>query len=403
MIPSAPSTAEPVTRTVRLQSGVLTLRVTQADFPLDELCGFASRANPKRGYLFVSKVLGKHCPTCPAVMDFVYERLAAKLACDGPTVVLGMAETATALSHGVYEHLRRRTGNEDLLFQHTTRYALRRPLACEFAETHSHAPQHLLHEADAPEDQRLFAEASHLILIDDELSTGATLANLIQAYRQVNPRLESIQIVCLTNWQSKERDAWFCQAAGVPTQFHSLLRGDFDFEPDPDFRPPALKVPMTGSRFYDEIVPFNFGRLGIRGELRFPFEQSGLLEVLGAEDRVLVLGSGEFAYPPLLLARWLQSHGRNVRFQTTTRSPILPGGAIASVISGADNYHEGIPNFVYNVAGLGYDRILLCYETPVLPASHDLAERLKAVAVFFEPTGLRVRQGDGEMGRQGDG
>ena len=378
-------------RSIELESGVLTLNVTQADFPLEELCGFASRFNPKRGYLFVSKVLGKHYPVRPATMDAVYEKLAGKLsACDGPTVVIGMAETATALSHGVYEHLLKMTGHGELLFQHTTRYVLKRPLAFEFAEAHSHAPRHFLYEAAAIEHQQLFANASHLVLIDDEISTGATLANLIRAYRHVNSRLRSLQVVSLTNWQPLQEEEASRQVADIPTEFHSLLRGDFQFEPNPNFKPPALEAALPNGRFYDDVVPANFGRLGVQGKLFVPCEQTKLLTDLQPDDRVLVLGSGEFAYPPFLLARWLESHGMDVHFQTTTRSPILPGDDIASVISSTDNYHEEIQNFVYNVADQSYDRILLCYETPSLPASHDLPGQLNATTVFFEESKLRV-------------
>jgi hypothetical protein len=112
----------------------------------------------------------------------------------------------------------------------------------------------------------------------------------------------------------------------------------------------------------------------------------------------LVLGSGEFAYPPFLLASWLESHGMDVHFQTTTRSPILLGDDITSAISSTDNYREGIRNFVYNVIDRSYDRILLCYETPSLPSSHDLPRQLNATAVFFEASRLRLeRNGEAEQ------
>lgn len=382
---------ESTTRSIELESGLLTLNVEWADFPLEQLCGFASRFNPKRGYLFVSKVLGKHYPVRPATMDVIYQELAGKLSvCDGPTVVVGMAETATALAHGIFEHFLKRTGHQEMLFQHTTRYALKRPLALEFDESHSHAPQHFLYEAVAKEHQRIFVEAKHLILIDDEISTGATLANFIQAYRNVNPRLESLQVVSLTNWQPPEKEKAFRESARIATNFHSLLRGDFEFHPDPSFQPPQLEIRSSQGQFWDDIVPANFGRLGIQRELLLPFEQTKLLDDLQPTDQVLVLGSGEFAYPPFLLARWLESHGMNVQFQTTTRSPILLGDDIASSISSTDNYHEEIPNYVYNVVDQSYDRILLCYETPVLPTSHDLPAQLKANTIFFEDRALRL-------------
>ena len=51
---------------VELEGGTLRLRLPeQQRTRLTELCGFASRQNPKRAFLFVSKVLGKHIPVKP--------------------------------------------------------------------------------------------------------------------------------------------------------------------------------------------------------------------------------------------------------------------------------------------------------------------------------------------------
>ena len=57
-----------MTRTIRLRAGTLRHTVERADVPFDDLCGFASRRSRKRGFVFVSKVLGKHYPVRPHVM-----------------------------------------------------------------------------------------------------------------------------------------------------------------------------------------------------------------------------------------------------------------------------------------------------------------------------------------------
>jgi len=376
---------------VELPSGTLMITVKQADMPLRTLCGFASRHNPARGYLFVSKVLGKHIPVRPVEMLAVYKRLAAKVALhDGPTVVLGMAETATALSQGIYERLLAVGRRPDILYQHTTRYALQRPLAFEFAEAHSHAPQHLLYQPETEPHQRLLASAEHLILIDDEISTGVTLANLVQAYGSINPRLRTLQVVSLTNWLSAGNEQLLRQSTDAPIQFHQLLRGEFRFDPCPRYRPPGLESAAGKARCVDDFLPQNFGRLGYCGRMRFPFAKARIDDGMHPGDRVLVLGTGEFAYPPLLLARWLERQGMSVHFQTTTRSPIVPGADIASVAATTDHVHEGVRNFVYNITAGAYDRIVICYETPSLPLSHDLPRRLNAMSVFFDPAGLRI-------------
>ena len=119
--------------------------------PLDELCGFARRRSRKRGFVFVSKVLGKHYPVRPKRMAEMHDRLAERLTdVPGPALVIALAETATGLGHGVYEAWLRRSGRDDVLFLHTTRYRLNRPLALTFDESHSHATEHLLYEPADP-------------------------------------------------------------------------------------------------------------------------------------------------------------------------------------------------------------------------------------------------------------
>jgi hypothetical protein len=100
-------------------------------------------------------------------------------------------------------------------------------------------------------------------------------------------------------------------------------------------------------------------------------------------ERVLVLGSGEFAHPPFCLARRLEERGWDVRFQSTTRSPLVGGGELGGVLEFADNTGDDMPNFLYNVADRSYDRVLIGYETRPLPAAHRLPAMLGAAVVYF--------------------
>jgi len=63
----------------QMPTGELTLKVDEARFPLDWLIGFAARANAKRGFLFLSKVLGKHWPVTPRAMQAIHDDLAAQI------------------------------------------------------------------------------------------------------------------------------------------------------------------------------------------------------------------------------------------------------------------------------------------------------------------------------------
>ncbi len=368
-------------RTVSLRCGTLRLHVEHAEMPLDELCGYASRRSRKRGFVFVSKVLGKHYPVRPHVMAATHDRLADALGgLSGPAVFIALAETATGLGQGVYESWLRRTGRDDAIFLHTTRYRLDRPLALGFDESHSHATQHWLYEPAAADDVRLFRTARTLVLIDDEISTGRTLAELAAAYARLNPAVADVRLVCLTDWLGLAGRG----RLGAKTAVHSLLRGGFAFDPEPAFDPGPCPVATGRGEVKDEYLRGNHGRTGHRGAVIYDLEALVRASGVRPGERVLVLGTGEFMHPPFLLARRLEALGCDVHVQSTTRSPLLVDGDLSSALEFVDNYHDRIPNYVYNVADRRYDRIIVGYETQPLPADHTLPARLGAVPVFFD-------------------
>jgi Phosphoribosyl transferase/TRSP domain C terminus to PRTase_2 len=374
-----------MSHTIELRSGTLHLEVEHADIPLEELCGFGSRRSHKRGFLFISKVLGKHTPVRPRLMDAVHTTLAARLSwIERPAVVIAMAETATALGQGVFQRLLDREPREDLLFLHTTRYRLDRPLALTFDEGHSHATTHRLYRPADPAAARLFDEARTLILVDDEISTGQTLVNLARACLALNPYLSQVYFVCLTDWLGTARQASIRRELRTHVLFESLLRGEFQFSPRASFDPgPTPDVTGRGD-LKDAFLPRAGGRLGLRRPVELDLRTLLYAQVVQPGERVLVLGTGEFSYLPYRLALHLEYQGHDVSYQSTTRSPILVGEDVASAIEFVDNYHDEMPNYLYNVADKQYDRILIGYETHPLPASHHLPEMLGAQALFLD-------------------
>jgi hypothetical protein len=387
---------------VRLRCGTLSLRVEDAPLPLEELCTFGSRRNRKRGFLIISKVLGKHVPVRPRVMARIHDLLAERVvgcvkrggdarapALPGPVLVLALAETAVGLGQGVFEALLRRSGRDDLLFLHSTRYRLDRPLACTFRESHSHATKHLVYVPREPADAQVFREVRSLVLVDDEISTGWTLTNLAMELAALCPQIAAIHLVSITDWMGDARRREIAADVSAPIAFHSVLRGQMRFEADAKFDPGPLPDVSGRDDCKDQYLANGHGRLGLRRPLNMPLER--LLKEAGLRggERVLVLGTGEFVHAPYRFASHLEQLGWDVRFQSTTRSPVLVGEGIASAVEFIDNYHDDIPNYVYNVADQRYDRILICYETRPLPDAHRLIEILggggvsTARALFF--------------------
>ncbi|MGW7460367.1 phosphoribosyltransferase domain-containing protein [Streptomyces sp. NPDC054797] len=105
-----------------------------------------------------------------------------------------------------------------------------------------------------------------------------------------------------------------------------------------------------------------------RLEAALPALTAQLTAALGARPgRILVLGNEELMYAPLRLAKALEEAGAGdqVRFSTTTRSPVLavddPGYAIRTrlVFPAHDAPADGPGDrYAYNVAGAGFDTVI---------------------------------------------
>ncbi len=365
----------------KLVTGLLDVRVSETGFRFVDLVGFAARNNPRRGFLFVSKVLGKHCPSRPSAMQAIHRALAQTLVpwCLGSSAFVGMAETATGLGQGVYEALGDLSGPRPSLYIHSTRYRLSGADRIEFQESHSHATDIYLYLPSDPQLRNAFLTAETLVLVDDEISTGETSVDLLQAYRKLNPRITLAVIASILNLLSEDQRRAVAARAGLPIHFVSILEGAFRFVPDIDYRF-TTPVCVTGNgNCKRRYLSTGSGRLGLGGPLRLdPAPLDALAGTWRRDATVLVLGTGEFMHPAFRIGLHLENRGFSAAVQSTTRSPILLGQDIGSVLSFEDNYGDGIPNFLYNVRPGQYDHVLACHETPPEPGLVDLARRLNA-------------------------
>jgi Phosphoribosyl transferase/TRSP domain C terminus to PRTase_2 len=356
---------------VRLPSGELSLTLQSSPaWTLDDLLGFGVRRNPKRGYLLVSRVLGKHVPVSPLTIRAAHRALAAQLPADlpGPLLFVGLAETATGLGEGVAREWAASTERSDFTFLHTTRYRQAGELALGFEEPHSHASGHLVYRPATPEGREHFGYARTLVLIDDELSTGTTLENLALAYRALNPGLERVLLVSLTDLCPRHPEVQ--TSVGLPVASVSLLRGELCFVPDPAYLPPTLP-PVTGDGADKTALLAGVSARSGQDASASPLLDAALDELLATPPglRVLVLGSGEFQYLPYLLALRLQLARPDLQVYSsaTTRSPVTVWGQISAALECGDNYEDGIPNFVYNVTPGEYHRVWIGHEGQARP------------------------------------
>ena len=366
-------------------------------YQLEDLLGFAQRINPKRAFLFVSKVLGRHIPVAPGTMRHAFTDLANLVPDDlpEPILVIGMAETAVGLSAGVHQALQTRYPNALLL--NSTRHSQHNKnntetLLTTFSEDHSHASQHLIYQSADTVTQAQLLASKTLIMVDDEASTGNTCVNVVTALRNAGlTELEQVHLTTLVDWSLNQNQAQAdvddnisARLPNIEFHRHHLLSGAWQWTDAPNPEPitmPSVDTTEAGSyalgdtgnwgRFptLDSTDGFAFYLTKFQAAFNL-FNQQAQSEKEQFDNeqlpkRILVLGSNEFVWLPFLLAEWLETQTQNatVKFSALTRSPIALGGAITTMLSFSDNYGLGMTNFAYNVEPSDWDLIVLCVET----------------------------------------
>lgn len=368
---------------IALPTGALELSLDDSDLALDDVMGFAARANAKRGFLFLSKVLGKHWPARPSTMAAIHAALAAAVpAMDGPVVFIAMAETAIGLGQGVFEAWLRANPGRAALFLHTSRYRVGSTPIIEFEEAHSHAPRQFLHLPPGARERALLLNARALVLVDDEASTGNTFLNLANACRKMNPALARVHLATITNFMGRAATDALSQRFGLPVTLSAPISGAYRFTPG------QLATPGAPAQRFDPDADLGasaaFGRVGLERALAAPEALAQRLAAdINAGETVLVLGTGEFMHASYLLGAALERRAIDVVVQSSTRSPILTWGAVSNAMTFADNYGEGVANFLYNVRRGQYDHVFICHETAPNAALFALADALDARLLHY--------------------
>jgi len=436
---SSVSSPKMYTYNLKGQRVTVTLTNNPFDFSPETLFSLAARKNKKRGFLFVSKVLGKHVPVDPFVpllagaalaVQFlrrihevdhadtlaiiqalksnedtqkVYETVINRshIALSDKTLFIGFAETATGLGHAVFSLF------DKAYYLHTTREQI--PLLASelnFKEEHSHAVNHRCYLLDA----ELIKTPKTIILVDDEITTGKTALNIIRAIHAKFPKTNYV-VLSLLDWRTAEDRADFRkleQQLDIKILTTSLVEGEIAVSGDSvheqsDHFNHAVRPDICESHVYPELKFLNLidlvsvfsspyllltGRFG----LSTPNNQEilPLAREIGEElkcdrigEKTLCLGTGEFMYFPMLVSAYM---GKGISFHTTTRSPIYsfaqPQYGIQNGFSFENPDEPSTTNYVYNVPFKYYDEVYVFFEREVSN------ERLTSMLKVFRELGI---------------
>lgn len=320
------------------------------------------RDTSKRAYLLVNPLQAKHVPSRPRDALEMMEALGRALAEEFPDtgLVIGFAETATAIgavTAGFFP--------EDCVYLTTTREQL--PEVREwvlFQEEHSHATQQKLCGDGLRERLR---RTKQLIFVEDELSTGRTMGNVVRRLRESYPEMAGKPVIAasLLNRMSEENMAQLRQL-GVTCRW--LLRiGQEDYTPRVLRYTPLEPVDCRGAGKAAEALESCYlgcelpnPRTGVPvGQYRRSCGElvDAALEKVGSRIRghVLVLGTEECMYPALRLAQAIDAGGAaaSVAVHATTRSPIAisldSGYPITNGYETSSFYEKDRNTYVYNL------------------------------------------------------
>lgn len=354
--------------------------------------------NAKRAYLLVNPLQAKHMPVSPTEALTMMRTLGEGLRQEfpGARLVLGFAETATALGAAVASRL-----GPDCAFLTTTREAGEGPGWVRFLEEHSHAAEQKLWGGDL---DALLQKTDTVLFVDDEISTGKTLRNMVAQLTRRWPALGEKTLVAasLLNRVTPEQEEALVDAGitcrclvRLPQEDHTAQVADWTVTE----APPA--VPQNRS-FRQALLPGE-GLRNPRKTLRIgaydrscqALAEAMLSRALGPVDtlgKILVLGTEECMYPALILGEKLERLGAEVCCHATTRSPIglcdAPGYPIRSGWKLPSFYEEERTTYVYNLKE--YDTVIVLSDTK----KTDL-RAIQALASVLTCKQLIYTQGEG--------
>ena len=368
---------------------------------IEDYLNIAIRNNNKRRFLFISKKLGKHLPVSPDQVDELGNLLSKayktryKNYKKEKQLIIGFAETATALAHSFFDHLE----NADF-FIHTTREEIENMEKIDFKEEHSHSVEQNLYISNL----NVLKNINTIILVDDEITTAKTCINMIEQFQKIHICKKYV-IVSVLNWINKNKREEIDKKAeelGCQIEFSYLFNGSFEFHFD---EKNALEDKIENNTTSNTNIEVNNIKLdfeeyiGVKNYLKYTGrfgitrnEQEKLKKIISREglklkakynnNKILALGIEEFMYIPMMLSREIKG---NVYYHSITRSPIIPynnGEYPIRKKYKLESFYNNNINYIYNLNANNYEECFLFMEIDKSQQKvHEFINVLKSIGI----------------------
>ena len=347
--------------------------------------------NNKRKYLVANKLQGKHIAANPVDTLKMFDELASKVKAEytGERLLLvGFAETATAIGSRLAVDL-------DSYYMQTTRENIEGVEYLYFTESHSHATEQKIIKTDL---DMVIDKIDRIVFVEDEVTTGNTILKIVDIIEKTYDKNIAFSVASILNGMNEASKSIY-DSRGI--KLHYLVKTSHEqysviadtYKGDGKYYEPHNDVDAK-SLSYNVGDYIDARRLTKGSEYDVACEKlwqqlEGLIDYKQGEE-ILVVGTEEFMYPAIYVARKLADSNCEVRTHSTTRSPIAVSSEEEYTLNTRYKLHSMYEDeriiYIYNLRK--YDRVLI-----VTDAKEDLSlglDNLKTVLAECGNTDIRV-------------
>ena len=199
-----------------------------------------------------------------------------------------------------------------------------------FSEEHSHATEQRLVKNGL---DRIIPGINHIIFIEDEVTTGNTILNIIKILKTEYPYINKYSVASLVNGMSEEHLQVY-KNKGI--ELYYLLKTDNSkytgiaarFAGNGEYILPDVSGNTTTNVTYYNANNYIDARIVVNTTVYNRHINKLCQYVIGknlwsGKKNILVAGTEEFMYPALCIGQLFEQKGKNVKSHSTTRSPVV--------------------------------------------------------------------------------